>query len=196
MVTTIIAIYGAVVATVSTVLGAWYFLYSGPRLQAEADVDPGEIDREWDDIRYILLQVWNAGRAEVTVDITALMINPGNNYYIGYPFDHKRCISGEGRPDYVAPELDGPELPIRIPGHSGERWVIRGIDPRRAINEPWTTATLSVILLVGGRRTVDLPVLDNSYRRVKHPFILKPVSSQPELTANALIGLGRRCYLS
>ena len=71
MVTTIIAIYGAVVATVSTLLGAWYFARSGPSLQAQASVDPvaigEEIDREWDDIRHILLEVWNAGRAEVTV---------------------------------------------------------------------------------------------------------------------------------
>ena len=36
MATTIIAIYGAVLATLSTLLGAWYFLHSGPRLQAEA----------------------------------------------------------------------------------------------------------------------------------------------------------------
>jgi len=36
MATTIIAIYGAVLATLSTLLGAWYYLHSGPRLQAEA----------------------------------------------------------------------------------------------------------------------------------------------------------------
>lgn len=77
MVTTIIAVYGAVVATASTILGARYFARSGPSLQAEASVDPVAIgeerDRDWNDIEHILLQVWNAGRAEVTVDIMRLM---------------------------------------------------------------------------------------------------------------------------
>jgi hypothetical protein len=124
MVTTIIAIYGAVVATVSTLLGAWYFARSGPSLQAEASVDPvaigEEIDREWDDIEYILLQVWNAGRADATLDIMALVISTSNNYHLSYPFRG-------GNLDYVSPDLDGPEPPIRIPGHSGERWLIGGI---------------------------------------------------------------------
>lgn len=77
MVTTIIAIYGAVVATVSTLLGAWYFLYNGPRLQAEANVYPPveENDDELDDEWFISLRVWNTGRAEVTVNITSIMIH-------------------------------------------------------------------------------------------------------------------------
>jgi|ERR1039457_3253635 hypothetical protein len=177
MVTTIIAVYGAVLATVSTLLGIWYFARSGPRLQAQASVDPvaiGEdIDREWDDVRYILLEVWNAGRAEVTVDITSLMIHLGNNYHIGHPFQNREGA----RSGYDPPELDGPELPIKIPGHSGERWFVGGIDPRSMITEPWTTATLSVMLTVGGRRTVNVPVEDGSYRRIKRKYILKPASS-------------------
>jgi len=178
MVTTIIAIYGAVAATVSTLLGAWYFARSGPSLQAQASVDSvaigEEIDREWDDIRHILLQVWNAGRAEVTVDISSLMINPGNNYHVICPF--QGCE--DARPDYNPPDLDGPELPVRIPGHSGERWLIGCIDPRSVIDRPWTTATLSVMLIVGGRRIVKVPVEDGSYRKIKRRYILKPVSSQ------------------
>jgi hypothetical protein len=176
MVTTIIAVYGAVVATVSTVLGAWYFARSGPSLQAQASVGPEaigkETNREWNEIEYILLQVWNAGRAEVTVDITYLMVHLGRNYHVGYPFE----IEGT-TPDYDPPDLDGPELPIRIPGHSGERWLIGGIDPRRAIDEPWTSATLSVTLQVGGRRIVDVPVEDGSYRRPKRLYVIKPASS-------------------
>ena len=183
MVTTIIAIYGAVVATVSTLLGAWYFTRSGPRLQAQASVDPvaiGErIDKEWDDISNILLEVWNAGRAEVTIDISSLMINPGNNYHIVCPFQPCEDPS----PDYDPllndpPDLDGPELPVRIPGHSGERWLIGGIDPRPRIDRPWTSATLTVVLEVGGRRIVKVPVEDGTYRKIKRRYILKPVSSQ------------------
>jgi hypothetical protein len=185
MVTTIIAIYGAVVATVSTLLGVWYFARSGPSLQAEASVDPvaigEEIDRDWDNIECILLQVWNAGRAEVTVDIMALMVHLGNNHQVALPFIN---------PYYEAPDLDGPELPIRIPGHSGERWLIGGIDPRRSIDRPWTSATLSVKLMVGGRRVVDVPVQDGSYRRIKRRFILKPpreLEPQPEVPTTRVV---------
>src|SRR5437867_1911956 len=79
MVTMIIAIYGAVVATASTALGAWYFLYSGPRLQAQAIVySEKENGGEWDDDSTILLNVWNTGRAEVTMNIMYIMINHDN----------------------------------------------------------------------------------------------------------------------
>ena len=173
MVTTIIAIYGAVVATVSTLLGAWYFARSGPSLQAEANVDVDskeENDGEWGNNSLILLQVWNAGRAEVKVEIIRLVIQTNKRLHLAYPF-------AGGGPDYVPPELDGPELPIWIPGHSGERWLIGGIDPRSGLNEPWTSATLSVSLLVGGRRFVEVPVQDGTYRRIKRRYILKPASS-------------------
>lgn len=58
MVTTIIAVYGAVVATASTLLGAWYFLRSGPRLLAEAYVFPeaDENGHEQDEDTLILLE--------------------------------------------------------------------------------------------------------------------------------------------
>ncbi len=73
MLTTIIAIYGAVVATVSTLLGAWYFTRSGPSLQANANVDSlgiGQKD-EWNDDRCIILRIWNAGHAEVPYKLRA-----------------------------------------------------------------------------------------------------------------------------
>jgi hypothetical protein len=179
MVTTVIAVYGAVVATVSTLLGVLYFARSGPSLQAEASVDEvaigekGErIYREWDDIEFVLLQVWNAGRSEVTVEIVDLMIHPDNNFHVSYPFG-----INPDYPDYEPPDLDGPQLPIRIQGHSGERWLIRSSDPRRGIDLPWKSATLSVTLRVGGRRLVNVSVLDGTYRRIKRRYILKPASA-------------------
>jgi hypothetical protein len=71
VITTIIAIYGAILSTVSALLGAWYFLRSGPRLQAEAYVFPpvGENWEEFNDNSLIELHVWNAGRGEITVNI-------------------------------------------------------------------------------------------------------------------------------
>jgi hypothetical protein len=182
MVTTVIAIYGAVVATVSTLLGVWYFVRSGPSLQAEATAQRVAIGEEtdsdwdnWDNVDHILLEIWNAGRTEITVDMMCLVINLGNEHII-LAFDDRYCMGVCIHDPAFFPDLTGPELPIRISGHSGERWLIRGIDPRRAVHKPWATATLSVMLRVGGRRFVDVPVLDGSYYR-KRRYILKPASS-------------------
>lgn len=181
MVTTIIAIYGAVVATVSTLLGVWYFLRSGPSLQAEANVDESveENGGKWDEDSEVVLRVWNAGRAEVTVSVMALVIKTNNRLHLSYPF------WGGVSPDYDPPDLDGPELPIRMPGHSGDTWWISGIDPRFGLNERWTSATLYIMLRVGGRRVVNVPVHDGTYRRIKRRrYVLKPaqkLETQPEV---------------
>jgi len=76
MVTTIIAIYGAVVATASTALGVWYFLRNGPHLQAEAYILPEADENGYaqDKDTLIVLRVWNSGRGEVTVDIPGVSI--------------------------------------------------------------------------------------------------------------------------
>jgi hypothetical protein len=117
MLTTIIAIYGAVVATVSTLLGAWYFTRSGPSLQANANVDSlgiGQKD-EWNDDRCIILRIWNAGRAEVTVQITALMISHGRHHHM-LPFDGSDFIADKGK---VRIGIDGPE---NADQDTGTRW--------------------------------------------------------------------------
>jgi hypothetical protein len=161
MVTTVIAIYGAVVATVSTLLGAWYFLYSGPRLQAEAYVYPpvegndGELDDEW----FVALRVWNTGRAEVTADIKDIMIRHDNDWT-------GLLLAGA--------DLDGPEVPARILGHSGASWEIPHFDIQYIVRRPFTSATFTVTLEVGGKREVNVSVGDGWHRKSKRPFILKP----------------------
>jgi hypothetical protein len=161
MVTTIIAIYGAVLSTVSTLLGIWYFSFSGPRLQAEASIfspiseDAEQRESDW----CIELRVWNTGRGEVTVNI---------DYVVIHYDDDKTNLLLTNR------DLDGPDVPIRILGHSGESWTVDLSDIRSMIGHPFVTATLSVVLVVGGKREVDVPVSDGWYRDTKHPFILKP----------------------
>jgi hypothetical protein len=190
MVTTVIAIYGAVVATVSTLLGVWYFARSGPSFQAEASVDPdpiGEEDRGWDDTRYIVFRVWNVGRAEVTVQITGLMISNGNDHWC-LPLAGSDFISDKGK---VRIGIDGPEVPIRIPGHDGEFWIIDGGFDIRSIT-PFTSGKLSVLLIVGGNRDVKVPVMDGTARRTKfkHRYILKPpreLEHQPEVPVTLVV---------
>jgi hypothetical protein len=179
MVTTIIAIYGAVLSTVSALLGAWYFIRSGPRLQAEASIEVaiGEENRAWEDTDSILLRVWNTGRADVSVQIMYLMIDNGDED-MAFPREGSEFLGKEGG---LRVGINGPKLPIRIPGHSGESWIIEGGFDTRSI-QPFTSATLSIILEVGGNRTLTVPVIvmDDTYRRIKRQYILKPGSSQAE----------------
>jgi hypothetical protein len=164
MVTTIIAIYGALVATTSTLLGAWYFLYSGPRLQSEAtvfppaDEDGNLLTDEW----FIVLRVWNTGRTEITVDIKSIVINHDNKVT-------GLLIGGES--------WEGPDVPVRIQGHSGESWWIENFDPRYIIGEPFASAKLSVAIEVAGKREIEVHVSDGWDQRHRRPLILKPRSS-------------------
>jgi len=159
--TTAIAIYGAVLATTSTLLGVWYFLYSGPRLQAEANVLPAAdadghpIDDDWS----IVFRVWNTGRAEVTVNITSILIH------------HDERTTGllVGNGDW-----EGPDVPARIQGHSAESWWIEKFDLQYIVREPFKCAKLSIALEVGGKREIEVPVSDGWHRRNKRPFILQP----------------------
>jgi hypothetical protein len=69
--------------------------------------------------------------------------------------------------------IHGPEVPIRIPGHSGESWRIDGLNMQFPMS-----AKLDVMLEAGGKRTVKVPVWDSILAK-KRRFIL-PASSQPE----------------
>lgn len=160
MVTTIIAIYGAVVSTASAALGAWYFLRSGPRLQAEAYLLPPADWKQLDDDTLIVVRIWNAGRAEITVNIVDVTA-----HYQGK----------ESEINYLDGELHGPEVPIRLQGHSGEEWTteLHTVLPLH----PSVPTTLSVSLLVGGNDYVNVPVMDGIRGKKQRPLIIKPVSS-------------------
>ena len=164
MATTIIAIYGAVLATVSTLLGAWYYLHSGPRLQVEAIARyplNEENDDSLTDEPYIVLYVWNAGRTEITVRLLWMVLHHGKSLML-FP---RKCI------DY-----DGPEEPAWIPGHSGERWYINHIDIKTPVT---TSGTLTITLEVGGKREKDVLVLDGTIGgKRRRPFILDTVPSK------------------
>jgi len=164
MATTIIAIYGAVLATLSTLLGAWYYLHSGPRLQAEAVAFYSlckDDDDDWPaDESFISLHVWNTGRGEITVRFRCMMFHHGESLTL-LPLG---CI------DYY-----GPEEPIRIPGHHGEKWNIDHLDIKTPVT---TSGTLTITLEVGGKREKDVRVLDGMMTERRSPFILDTVPSK------------------
>lgn len=169
MATTIIAIYGAVLATLSTLLGAWYYLHSGPRLQAEAlaryplNEENEENDDSLIDESYIVLYVWNAGRHEITVRLLWMTLHHGKSLML----ISRKCI------DY-----DSPEEPTWIPGHSGETWYINHLDIKTPVT---TSGTLTITLEVGGKREKDVKVLDGvmtEHKRRHRPFILDTAPSE------------------
>jgi sigma-70-like protein len=166
VVTTVIAIYGAVLSTVSALLGAWYFLRSGPRLQAEAIAVSQSLTTRFENWT-IQLRVWNAGRADITIDLHSLILE-----FDGLPIVLSRDDSAFAYGD-MRSGIHGPAVPIRIPGHSGESWRIDRLDLQFT-----ASAKLSVMLEVGGKRGVKVPVLDPLYIK-KRRFIL-PGSPQPE----------------
>ena len=167
MATTIIAIYGAVLATLSTLLGAWYYLHSGPRLQAQAiaryplDEDDGYESAVHEP--YIRLYVWNAGRTGITVSLLWMELHHGKSLMI---------FSYEGI-DY-----DGPEELAWIPGHSGERWYIRHLEIKTPVT---TSGPLTIRLQVGGKREKVVKVLDGMIRpdrKRRRSFILNTAPSE------------------
>jgi hypothetical protein len=178
MLTTVIAIYGAALSTVSALLGAWYFLRSGPRLQAEAWLY-GDYEQLKDDT-VIILRVWNTGRGEITVDIVDATTHEGKDKFATAFYGN----------DWA----EGPKTPIRLPGHSSEEWWFELSSVTDNLH-PSVSTTLSLTLRVGGNRHVDVPIMDGMPGRTKRPLVLKPSSSQPELVANALVGLATALLL-
>jgi hypothetical protein len=108
VITTILAIYGAVVSTVSVLLSVWFFRAAGPRLQAQAFFEFHFLAEGEEDSgdRTLTVKVWNTGRHPIKVDLERILtIKHGSGGETGIPMD-----------------WHGPDLPIWIPGHSGEEW--------------------------------------------------------------------------
>ena len=145
MITTALAIYGAVVSTTSVLLSIWFFKAAGPRLQAQATFEPpvlieDETEENESEDRTLILKVWNTGRHPVKVDLGGLTVRHGS-----------------GSETYTPMNWQGPDLPIWITGHSGEEW--------------WETVTNLRGLVVGSieknEMSIDLVEAGNRERKVK-----------------------------
>ena len=154
--TTIIAIYAAVVATFAVLVTVWQFHANGPRLRAEASLREHFLSEGEKDSgnRVLILKVWNTGRNPIKVDFDGLTIrNPS------------------GAETYIPLELVGPALPIRIPGNSGEEWwdemqVIDNLEQPIEANEVW------VELKEAGHKIRKVKVPQSQLRRIIDPIVL------------------------
>ena len=81
-------------------------------------------------------------------------------------------------------------MPIRIPGHDGDIWIIEGGFDIRFIM-PFTSGTLSFMLIVGGNRDVKVRVMDGTYRRIKRRRYIsespRELEPQPAVPATKVV---------
>lgn len=158
MVTTILAIYGALVATASLAVTGWTFVASGPRLQATAHVWPPLVDEGADDWGHdwtVYLDVWNTGRGEIKLDVEGGLV-----------------LAEQGSHTFDPVDWHGPDLPMRLPGHSGEHWIGTGFDLRALLQGPPESAELTLTLEVGGKREMVLH-LSGWQRWINEPWVVR-----------------------
>jgi hypothetical protein len=159
MATTILAIYGAVISTASVLVGAWIFRASGPRLQAQAKFQPHFLDGQEEDSgdRTLIVKLWNTGRDATKVDLEGLKIMHRN-----------------GGSTFIPMYWHGPELPIWIPGHSGEEWWESVADLAGQLELPFEANKVLVELIEGGNREREIKIPISEVRSViEDPIIME-----------------------
>lgn len=180
MVTTVIAIYSAIVATGSVALTGWIHLASGPNLQARAELWPPLSEG---DIWTIDLQVWNAGRQAIKVDIGYVLL-----WYELSKYNRLTGTLKRGGAAALNFDWEGPSFPIMMASHSGERWYgscdifdepdkMSGPDLERfkdalqsLIAGKLDPRLLKVSLEVGGKRSMEVSV---EYFRVGYRSVVR-----------------------
>ncbi len=168
MVTTILAIYGAAVSTTSVFLSIWFFKAAGPRLQAQATFEPpvlfqDESEENETRDRTLMLKVWNAGRHPVKVDLGGLTVRHGS--------------SSE---TYIPMNWQGPDLPIWIPGHSGEEWWETVSNLHGLVVGSIETNEMSIELIEAGNREREVKIPLSNWRTALDPVIIYRSVVDPE----------------
>ena len=132
-VTTVVAIYAAVVATGSLGVAILAFRSGTPRLQATTALRPTA-----DGGLRLTLTTTNRSRADATVRSLALDV----------PGPHTINLTPERMP------IEGPSLPAIVPAHSQRSWAIPVQDLREIVaNEGWATEVRAVVTTGDGSRT-------------------------------------------
>jgi hypothetical protein len=152
MLTTIIAIYGAILATASVAVNGWIFIASGPNLQIEAELSPYLNEDDSNTVWHLYVQVSNTGRFQGKVGVPDLY---------GY------C--GQSKILMLDPGWTGPSSPVVIAGGSDEEWDTE----LKAIKlEELDIDSLELCIKVAGNDSVYLPLrLDSEFAR--HSSYLK-----------------------
>lgn len=167
MITTVLAIYGAAVSTTSVFLSIWFFKAAGPRLQAQAAFEPPVLFQDESEEnetrgRTLILKVWNTGRHPVKVELGGLTVRHGSN-----------------RETYINMNWQGPNLPIWIPGHSGEEWWETVTNLRGVVVE-FETNEMSIELVEAGNREREVKIPLSNWQTALDPVIIDRGIADPE----------------
>jgi hypothetical protein len=173
MITTILAIYGAVVSTTAVLLSVWVFRASGPRLQAQATFQPhfrlqGEKDTG---DRSLTVKVWNTGRHPIKVELDG-----------GLTIRHRKS----GHQAFIPMYWHGPDLPIWIPGQSGEEWWEEVPDLPGQLEEPNESNELLVELTEGGNRRREVKVSPSELRATLEDSVIYGASDHDSIPPQEL----------
>jgi hypothetical protein len=171
VITTILAIYGAIVATLSLALTGWTFIASGPKVQAEASLERPVTDNP--DGWYISLRVWNTGRQAIKVNFHGLTLRELTPSTSKRKLAVGKTASRRGKTASIQLDWNGPEVPLMLSAHSGENWFGRSpsVENRdilayftghlgKAAPDPTRPIKLSILLQIGGKRVTSVPVTD------------------------------------
>jgi hypothetical protein len=152
--TIVVAVYGAAVATLSLLLSGWIFVSSGPKVQAQAFLARPTItpSGKW----HVSLQVWNTGRQDIKLD------------FFGLTLDQSEVLP-PGKIYALQLKWEGPKTPMMLAAHSGEHWFGRAPktgndDILAAFNNylgargPDGLTKLHMFIQVGGKRMVKVVV--------------------------------------
>lgn len=134
----------------------WIFIYSGPKVQAEAYYYTSMNTDKW----VISLKVWNTGRQDAKIKIIDVYFDEQKKTY------------------RLKPRWDGPETPMMLAAHSWESWhgvppadVTKTAELPARINKYTGTMPpnsdkrldLFILLEVGGKRGMKVPTV--SYKK-------------------------------
>jgi hypothetical protein len=131
--TTVVAVYAAVVATGSLVVAVLAFRAGSPRIEARTALRPTA-----DGGIRLTLTVTNKSRAAATVQSLALNL----------PGPHTINLSPRRMP------IDGPELPVVVPAHTQQVWAVPVKELREIVaREGWPPKVRAVVGTGDGSQT-------------------------------------------
>jgi hypothetical protein len=139
----IISCFAAVTSAGSLIVSILSFRSAGPRIFGRAYLIPSDNQHF-----KLMVELYNAGRTELIVDILGLRID--------WWWSDRRQYR-----DKLPLDLNGPQLPVSLKSYSGEIWEALGdtgddiaqkVSPGEPIAGAW------VLVKVGGRRLIQIPV--------------------------------------
>jgi hypothetical protein len=139
----IISCFATVISAGSLIVSILSFRSAGPRIFGRAYLISSDNQHF-----KLMIELYNAGRTELMVDVLGLRLD--------WWWSSRRSYR-----DKLPLDLKGPGLPLSLKSYSGEIWEAlgdTGDDIAKKISPGEPTAGAWVLVKVGGRRLIQIPV--------------------------------------